>query len=278
MHSSSAVAQESGSLTKREAFLGMALVMCAGSLGQIIASPTQIGPWHAFKGEVFQWIAWASIFVNLASSEGAIRATRRDQAVAVSLALLSLVPSTLVWAVESLAAFYLLFSLGQTPKARAAGVVLLALAGQKMWGPLLFWVFTPEIVKLDSVATALSFLFDAEGVQRSGGVLSRPDGHAIEILAGCSSFHNVSLSLLCWVAVLKLERPEFFRADWLVGLTAAGATVALNLVRLHEMAVSGPGYEYWHVGPGFQIFRYGTTFLILGITYIGTWLVTPRNA
>jgi len=275
---SSAVAQETSSLTKRDVFLGMAAVMFAGSLGQIIASPTTIGPWHAFKGEVFQWIAWASIFVNLAGSEGDVRATRRDLAVAVSLALLSLIPSTLVWAIESLAAFYLLFSAGQAPRARAAGVVLLALAGQKMWGPLLFWVFTPEIIRLDSVATAFSFLGDPDGVQRSGGVLSRPDGHAIEILAGCSSFHNVSLSLLCWVAVLKLERPTWGPADLLVGGVAAVATVAMNLVRLHEMAVSGPGYEYWHVGPGFQIFRYGTTFLILGVTYVGTWLATPRNA
>ena len=63
-------------------------------------------------------------------------------------------------------------------------------------------------------------------------------GHGIEIYGNCSSFHNVSLSILCWVTLTKLSRPNWISSDFIFGAAVCVVMIALNVARLYVAALN----------------------------------------
>jgi hypothetical protein len=60
------------------------------------------------------------------------------------------------------------------------------------------------------------------------GTVIETEGHGIAMFGPCSSFHNISLGLLCWVAITKLRRPDWAPGDaWVADLVVV-AVVVLN--------------------------------------------------
>jgi len=57
-----------------------------------------------------------------------------------------------------------------------------------------------------------------------------PDGHAIALIGGCSSFNNVSTAVLACVAIAMLTRTEWVRRDFATLLPgSAGDGTAVDL-------------------------------------------------
>jgi hypothetical protein len=102
---------------------------------------------------------------------------------------------------------------GDDRNVRAAGVVLLALSTQLVWGPILFQFFTPELLRADAALVGEILKPLRPDIIWRGTTFVAPDGHAVTLIGGCSSFNNVSTAVLACVAITMLRRTEWFRRD-----------------------------------------------------------------
>ena len=98
------------------------------------------------------------------------------------------------------------------------------------------------------------------------GTLISSNTHSIVVYGPCSSFHNISLSLLCWVALTKLVRPEWRARDAIAVLVVCVAVLTLNTMRLYFMALGATQFAYWHLGFGADLFAWATSAIVIGIT------------
>lgn len=158
---------------------------------------------------------------------------------------------------------------------RAAAALILAISVQAVWAPLLFSRLSFILLPLDARAAgaALSIIVPGAGVDKT--TIFTPDGFNVTVIAGCSSFHNVSLASLCWVALTLLQRPYWRRRDFLVGLIAALAQIAFNLARLVVISASAPLFEYWHDGDGKHAFAAAATLSAILIAFFGASWASP---
>jgi exosortase/archaeosortase family protein len=85
----------------------------------------------------------------------------------------------------------------------------------------------------------------------------------------CSSFHNISLGLLCWVAITKLRRPDWAPGDAWVAALVVVAVVLLNTGRVYLMALSAEMYDYWHTGFGAHLFALVASAAVIAISVWG---------
>ena len=153
---------------------------------------------------------------------------------------------------------------------RAAAAIYLAIASHQLWGRLFFAAVSPELVKLDAAMVGEAVTLVIKGATWRDNIITVPSGHAIAVLEGCSSFSNVSASLLAWVALAKLERVNWVRRDLWVALAAILAQVGFNVARMYLMAQSLPLYLYWHEGTGAQIYVVTASALAVLIAVFGT--------
>jgi exosortase/archaeosortase family protein len=136
----------------------------------------------------------------------------------------------------------------------------------------------PTLTQFDTMLVGSVVKLTIGGATWQGNVISVPGDHSIEIVAGCCSFRNVSLAALCWIALTKLERPEWRSLDIVVLATAAGCQIGLNVVRIYLMALSDDMYLYWHTGMGAHIFAIVASVGAVLISAFGARLVSLRSA
>jgi exosortase/archaeosortase family protein len=156
--------------------------------------------------------------------------------------------------VSSLAmlAVALMFVARQDPRLTSIGQILLALVSYHYIGRLIFDLFAPHMLPLETIAVS-TILTPLGNFSRDGVLINGPNGHSIYVDAGCSAFHNITIATLIWLALIKIERLRFFRSDWLVLTAMIGTTIILNTIRIALMAQSPTMLQYWHEGEGAAI-------------------------
>ncbi len=152
---------------------------------------------------------------------------------------------------------------------QAAAAVLFALAFNGMWGPVIFEVLAIYLLRADAALVGTVLSLTQPGMTWHDTIVGKPDGHSLFIYSPCSSFHNISLGLLCWVAVTKLIRTAWVRADVLVAVGVTAAVIFLNASRLYLMALSPDYFTYWHDGFGGVVFAWVVTFAVVLISLWG---------
>ena len=101
------------------------------------------------------WLACGVAVYRLYASDQSVSANRVDCVLAVALGVCILLSSLLpyrfgIGLLATLVAIYLLrFDRGDR-NLKAAGYVLLAVSTQLVWGPIVFQLFTPELLKADA--------------------------------------------------------------------------------------------------------------------------------
>ena len=220
------------------------------------------------------WLACAVTLYRLYVSDEAIRASRLDCVLALALGVCILLSSFLpyrfgIGLLATLVAFYLLLPDHGDRNLKAAGAVMLAVSTQLVWGPIFFQLFTPELLRADAalVGTMLG-QFRPDIVWR-GTSFFAPDGHAVSLVAGCSSFNNVSSAVLACVAVAILRRNEWVRGDIATILIAGVAMILINSARICLFAWSEDYRLFWHDGAGAQILAIAQTLVVLAIAWWG---------
>jgi hypothetical protein len=268
------VAASPGSLiTQRETLLWLACILLASQLflpHGVTTGPPPEFPLSLLSRSVFFYLAWYVVITLILASEPDQPASRSDMLMVLAVSSLNLVPIIASsWLATTSLGALLLVTHRDDRKLQAAAAVLLALAFNGYWGPKIFNIFGYYILRADAILVGAALAATQPGMEWHETIVGRPDGHSVLIYSPCSSFHNISLGLLCWVSITKLVRPTWVPADLAVAMAACTAVVLFNATRLYLMALSSDHYAYWHGGPGEQLISLATTMVVLAICLWG---------
>ena len=195
----------------------------------------------------------------------------RDLLVALALCVPLFLPTTRTIKFVALGAAIFSWIRGRDdPNLRGAGVVLAALAVQQYWGHIVFDLFALPLLHAETAVVGTLVQAVRAGTVWQGNVITGPSGFGIVVYSGCSSFHNLSLAMLCWLTVSRLRNRSWGRRDVLTGSVIGAAMIACNVARLCLMAWSLDFYEYWHNGLGAQIFAVGASVMVLVLSLYGS--------
>jgi hypothetical protein len=261
-------------LGRREVFLWLAVALLCQQLFAVPADALEayiaaVQSQLASKS-VFAYVAWYAVFSLIADSSRTSPARLGDMLLAVAvMASGVLTARSPHWLALTAAALYLMARDRDDITLRAAGAVMLALAFNGFWGPRFFEFFAYYLLQADAALVGAALSATKTGILWSETVVGATADHAIIVYGPCSSFHNISLGLVCWVALTKLARPRWVARDIWVGLAVVAVVIALNASRLYLMSLSVDGFVYWHEGAGAQIFAWATTLSVLAISLFG---------
>jgi exosortase/archaeosortase family protein len=257
-------------IARRDIFIWAMVILFINNLFSIL---TEVK--FEFFGElsaisIFQWMAWYAIFYLLSSSDTTTPARFRDIVVMAALCLLVLLPtSRMIWVAGAIIAIYLL-TMHRDPKVRAAGAVLGALTVQQFWGHVLFNLVAFPLLRAETAVVGTMLEATLPGTVWQDNVITGPNGFGLVIHTACSSYHNLSLAMLCWITVSKLHDQSWRIYDLIMVSVVAGTMIILNLVRLYLMAYDINQYYYWHDGTGASIFAIGASLTIFSMSLYGS--------
>lgn len=270
-------------MKRREFLIWLVCVLLANQIFSFPATasgtPLEMLATALISKSVFYYLGWYAAFSLLLASDPEQPVSRIDVAFAMSAALLNFLPgpSAPSWVSVSAVAFLLFVRSDGDNKLKAAAAVLLALAYNGYWGPKFFDIFAYYLLRADAALVGAALSLTQPGMSWQETIIGRPGEHSVLIFNPCSSFHNISLGLLCWVSLTKLVRTSWVRGDLGVALAVCAAVISWNATRLYLMALSNDHYTYWHQGPGEQIVAWGTTMTVLLISLWGTVQVGRRG-
>jgi exosortase/archaeosortase family protein len=263
---------------RREALLWPTVCLLANQAVQLVDT-SSLGAFATSLANqnLIYWLACYAAIYRLSASDRTALPTSRDRwlvvAIGISILLTSFLPYRFATGLlASATAFYFIHAAGPDRNVRAAGIVLLALSTQLVWGPIFFQLFTPELLQADGLLVGEVLTSLRPDIVWRETTFATPDGHAIALVGGCSSFNNLSTAILACVAVTMLTRTEWVRRDIAVIATVTVAMILLNTFRICLLAWSHASHAYWHDGAGAQIFGLGQSVLVLLFAWYGAQL------
>jgi Transmembrane exosortase (Exosortase_EpsH) len=213
---------------------------------------------------VFQYMAWFAVFRLLGAADRTKMASNRDWAVVLGLCLIVFLPNRrAAWIAATAIGLYFALLSGGDRKVRSCGIVLLALSGQEFWGRQLFELIASPLLRAEAAVVGTILQTMQHGAAWQDNIITDQSGWSIVIYPFCSSFHNVSLALLCWVTVSRLARDTWQGRDFAIAGLIGLAMIAMNVTRLLLMSFNQNLYHYWHDGAGSQIFAIGASLFVL---------------
>lgn len=258
-----------GQVSRQEFFAGLLVLGCVNGLSsRITDSVNRIG-WadalfNTFDISVIVWIScYAGVLLVL--RDRTAKASSLDLAVGAAVLLLVILPvSQLSWIAVAALCIYILASTN-VMSTRQGAIILLATTVPMLWSRLLFKLFANLILGAD--ASLVSWLL---GTRRTGNIVEFADNSGqLIILAPCSSLANVSLAILCWVAVSQLagHKRSSYEVFWC--LCACAAVVAVNVTRMAIMGLSEQYYNSLHSNVGDAIMNMVICIITIGICVLG---------
>lgn len=219
----------------------------------------------------FQFMAWYVVLSLLRDSDPVSVARWRDLLVSGALCLLLLLPmSRAIWVAALGIAVYLFIFSDRDPRLRAAATVLAGLSVQQYWGHIFFNLVAFPLLRAETAAVGTILAAVRPGTAWHDNMVAGPNGFGIVVYAACSSFHNVSLAALCWLAVSRWRYLCRWRRDLVMLGVVGGTMILFNLFRLCMMAWDMDLYDYWHAGVGADIFAVAASLTILLIALYGS--------
>lgn len=173
------------------------------------------------------------------------------------------------WLGVGLLAAYDLASSRRDPVAVAAGLVFVMLAVQRAVVPVMVNLLAEPLTALDATLVAGLLRIAEYDASRSSNLISSGDGYTLVVMIGCSSVHNVSIGILCWLSLTRVVRSAWCAADWFAGAAVVLTIVVLNVLRMTIMAASPSLYTALHGEIGAYIFDLLLLASALAITFLG---------
>ncbi|MBY0227581.1 MAG: archaeosortase/exosortase family protein [Hyphomicrobium sp.] len=224
----------------------------------------------------FQVLAWYAIFQLVFESRSQPRAWVSDYAVALLACCAVLVSSNALvsGAALMLVGLYLWKAADGDEKLKSAAVVALALAANMYWAPKIFEFVSLPLLRVDAALVGALLSLFVPGVTWSDTIITSSN-HSIGIYGACSSFHNISLAILCWITITKLIRSKWMASDRICALAVIAAVVIFNTARLALMARGPVEFAFWHNGSGADIVVWMTTLTVVALSL---WGATRKGA
>jgi exosortase/archaeosortase family protein len=133
---------------------------------------------------------------------------------------------------------------------RRVALVLLALTGTLVWGPLILTLCASPILSLDAHITGWVI-----GSPVTANMVHFAGSDRIYIIAmACSSIHNISLAILLWCTAVALFDLKVDGRLVLVCAGMIGLTFALNISRLSLIGLFPDHFDILHRGTGAVLF------------------------
>jgi hypothetical protein len=265
---------------RREIFLWTVICLFANQALLLVDT----GSYDAFAASLAQqnyiyWLACYVVIYRLYASDKAARAIRLDGCLALAICgaifFTSLLPYRFgIGLLATITAGYFMAAHGGDRNVKAAGAVLLAVSMHLVWGPIFFQLFTPELLRADAALVGEILTWLRPDIIWSNNSFHAPDGHSISMIAGCSSFNNVSTAILACATIAMLMRTEWVRRDIATVAIACVVMILVNAIRLCLIAWSGALHLFWHDGAGAQILGIAQTLVIFLIAW---WGAAPRR-
>lgn len=261
---------------RRETYLWAAICLLANQAMQLLdaSSLDALAASIAEQNYVY-WLTCYAIIYRLWASDRRTPASRLDlwllAAACAAILATSFVPYRFTAGVlATFTAGYFLNSAGRIDRnVNSAGCVLLALATQLVWAPILFQFFTPELLPVDAALVGGVLKWLRPDIIRDGNTFFAAGGHAIALVGGCSSFNNLSTAILACVTVIMLNRTEWVWRDLAIVAITSAAMIAMNVLRICLLCWSSELYSFWHDGAGAATFNIAQTFAVLLIAWLG---------
>ncbi|MFN0219989.1 MAG: hypothetical protein ACKVP4_14395 [Hyphomicrobium sp.] len=283
----SSVGHRPFSVSRREILLWLFAILAINNFYRVLPTdmPLVTGIFTSLTAvSVIWYLAWFVAFQRLSRANSAILATGADVgfAIATCLAICAtmVVPTSggagAHWVVATVIAIYCFVVFHDDRNIILAATILMALSANGLWGPAFFHIFSNELLRADAALVGFSLSYTHPDIQWQGTMIGKPGQHVIVVAAPCSSFHNISLAILCWVTVTILERGRFVRSDAWTCLAVCLSMIILNACRIYLMALNYEGYDYWHNGFGAQIFEIASTATVLILSIAGARIGATR--
>jgi exosortase/archaeosortase family protein len=256
-------------LTRGELFAGLYILGCTNGLAaKMILSVRRLGWVDAAVGTfdvsvIVLFACYIGISLVPADKRGIHLA---DLAVAMVLLLMIALPIGAVsWLAVTMLSLYVLLFTQSTESERRGAVILLAVTVPMLWSRLIFDLFANFILSVDALLVGWML-----GTHRSGNMVEFADhSGTLAIFPSCSSLANVSLALLCWVAISESVRHERRAQDILWCLLACSTVVAVNVIRISLMGLSSAHYDLLHSPPAEVALNIFILALIVAISVLG---------
>jgi exosortase/archaeosortase family protein len=262
-------------LSRRELLIWAAAILLLNNLyyeikGSVSAPLIELLS-HLVSIGAFQLMAWCVVFSLIRRSDVATVARSRDVVVILVFSLLLLLPMyRAIWVAATGIAIYLIVFSGDDTRLRAAATVLAGLSMQQYWGHIFFYLVAIPLLDAETAAVGTILSAIRPGTVWQGNMIGGPNGFGIIIYNTCSSFHNVSLAILCWLTVSRWRDQYQWRQDLAMLGVVAATMILLNLLRLCLMARNVDFYNYWHTGAGADLFAIVASVTILIISLYGS--------
>src|SRR4051812_16585574 len=152
--------------------------------------------------------------------------------------------------IASVLTLYLLVAGRADRELHAAGIVIGALSAHLVWGPILFQLLTPELLRADAALVGNMLALLRPDIIWNGTTFQTPGSFAVSLVGACSSFHNLSTALLACAAATMLMRTSWTTPDFANLGVAVLVMILMNDARLCLLAWSPASYQFWHDGAG----------------------------
>lgn len=208
---------------------------------------------------------FAGLSLILVNRAGEVRTA--DLVLSSMLLLLVVLPiGATSWLAVTILSLYVLASGEAIGPRRRGTIILLAVTVPMLWSRLVFNLFARSILEVD--AALVGWLL---GTPRTGNVVEFADhSGSLAIFPGCSSFANMSLAFLCWVAVSQYVEHKWRPQDLLWCASACFSVVAVNVVRISLMGINEAHYLLLHSPPAEILLSMVMLCLVLSISVAGT--------
>jgi exosortase/archaeosortase family protein len=256
-------------IPRNEFFAVLYILGCAnGLLGRMIQS-LRFADWEsALSGADVNAVILLACFagISLVFAKDPEHVQPRDLGVAlIFLILVSLPIFPLSWVAVTILSCYIFVFANANPERVRGAIILLAMTAPMLWSRLLFQIFAKPILDIDAALVALIL-----GTDRTGNTVGFLDGSGYMIvLPACSSLANMSLALLCWVAITQWVGHRWTAKDVIWAGLACASVVAVNVTRISLMGLSHRHYEAIHSTWGDMITNSIMLALMVTVTVLG---------
>ena len=250
--------------------IGFANAISENILAALSAGGLAAAILNTFDISVFVWLAMGAGLLLVARSP-AVRPSRSDWVLCALAGIAMLLPvPALSWLAYTGLALSLLVRSAPGSALRRGAVILLAVTIPMFWARIVMSLFNDTILAADATLAAW-----AVGTQRSGNIVPFADGSgAMWIAPGCSSFTNISLAILAFVALVNVTARPWTAGVLGLGVLTCALVVVVNVTRISLIGYYPDQFELIHGAVGASIAGWLTTLLIMA----GGWLAVRRNA
>lgn len=225
---------------------------------------------NTFDISIFVWLALGAGLLLVGRSPPIV--PRRSDWVLISAAGIGMVlpvPALSWLAVSGLVLLLLVRSAPGSTLWRGA-VIILAMTVPMFWARVFMSLFSDAILAADATLAAW-----AVGSVRNGNLVPFADGSgAMWIAPTCSSFTNLSLTILAFVGLVNVTSGKWSRATLGLGLLTCAIVVLINVTRISLIGYYPGHFELIHGQVGASVAGWLTTVLIMAVG----WFAVRRDA